>query len=418
MRLYFCLFVLFCSLHAKAQLALTYREACEDIDYFFAKIDSIHPNMYWHTTPEQIKAFVAEAKRKCKKGTDAETLRGILKSASCFFDYHTGVVGLSERIWYDDEYSFPLVEIKPQGVFLRHSEMQILTINRLPVGEVLEEIRKTFGADLPESYVTFMQNITPVFQACLGNMGVFSPYRVEVSIEDRDSLVVTEGIISDELDEEMMKLIRAFYNIHEPYSLELYENSALAIIRYNKCVGTDKEEELKVFLKHTFESLGDHKIKYLFIDMSRNPGGSTIPLYQFFPYFSKMKEALPEGLIPNKALFFSGKVFVYQSPCTNSAAPWLGEELKRYDAAILVGTDTEPVVNNYSQAQQFVLPHSRLQCRSAENYYTGSYDRCNYNKMGGLVPDIPYPFLTDRLLDEKDCLKIIELERKLTKNRK
>lgn len=417
MRFYFCLFILLCSWHVNAQSPLTYREACEDIDYFFAKIDSIHPNMYWHTKPKQIKAFMAEAKRKCKKGTDAETLGGILKSASCFFDYHTGVIGLHGRIWNDNEYLFPLVDIQPQGVFFPDSKKQILTINRLPVGEILKEVRKTFGADLPEGYVTFMQNITPVFQACLGNMGVFSPYRVEISIEGRDSLIVTEGITSDELDEKMIKLIRAFYNIHEPYSLEVYENSALAIIRYNKCVGTDQEEELKAFLQRTFESLRAHRIQYLFIDMSRNPGGSTIPLYQFFPYFDKMKKALPEGL-KAAAMPFRGKVFVYQSPCTNSAAPWLGEELRRYDAAILVGTDTEPVINNYSQAQVFVLPHSRLRCRSAENYYTGSYFHCNYNKMGGLVPDIPYPFLTDRLLGETDCLEIIRLERELPANRR
>lgn len=55
----------FISLNGFTQSKLNYQEACADIDYYFATIDSIHPNMYWHTPKYRIDSFKMAVKKKC-----------------------------------------------------------------------------------------------------------------------------------------------------------------------------------------------------------------------------------------------------------------------------------------------------------------------------------------------------------------
>ena len=74
-----------------AQRALTYEEACADIDYLFERINLIHPNMYWHAPKERMDSFANALKEKYRKQDKilVSQLASDLRQGNHLIDYHS-----------------------------------------------------------------------------------------------------------------------------------------------------------------------------------------------------------------------------------------------------------------------------------------------------------------------------------------
>ena len=180
-----------------------------------------------------------------------------------------------------------------------------------------------------------------------------------------------------------------------------------------------------MFLQRSFDLIQKRGVRYLFIDVSVNPGGMSTSMMPFLSYIN------PEGrrgkfsqwgrVMNEKGRFetersnmiwyrspekFQGTVFIYQSYATRSSGPFLGEVLRSNGAAVLVGTETEATMPAYSNAAWRLLPFSGLSVSSSRDYYYRERPALRRDEMGCLLPDIEYPFVN---LGVEDCRKIVEL---------
>lgn len=395
-----------------AQQKISVKEAWDDIDTYFFQIKKIHPNMYWNTTDKVIKEFVDSLKLQCKDSIDIGTFSYLLAQSNHFFDYHTKCP-LSDEIATD--IFLPSVEYRTSGIFWENQ--RIKSINHIPVEKIISQIKKCIGADVPWETGCFELNHSIWGQKIMAYMGLRPPF--ELRMFNTDSLYKPEGISYAELKQQQQTLNKL------PYSFECFPEESVAIIHYNQCIMSGYEE-FEQFLQKSFAEVQRNNINYLFIDVSQNVGGNSNTSTRFlkYLYFPKCEKYILLGKIKNdrnklrkeksKIIVsassgenkFRGTIFIFQSYATRSAGPFLGEFLKSMSRAILVGTETEATVPAYSNALWQKLPFSGLHYCVARDYYYKERRKIPRNKMGGVLPDIIYPFVELKL---EHCLDIISL---------
>lgn len=394
-----------------AQKRISSNEAKADIDTYYESIKKVHPNMYWHTTAKIIEDHIDSLKRQCKDSIDIGTFSYLLAQSNHFFDYHTKCP-LSGEISTD--IFLPSVEYRTSGIFWENQ--RIKSINHIPVEKIISQIKKCIGADVPLETGCFELNHSIWGQKVMAYMGLRPPF--ELRMFNTDSLYKLEGISYAELKQQQ--------TLNKPtYSFECFPENSIAIIHYNQCI-MNKFQEFEHFLKNSFADIQKNDIKYLFIDVSQNAGGNSNTSTKFlkYLYFTKRKKYVLLGKVKNdrnqlrkeKSRIivrassgenkFRGTIFIFQSYATRSAGPFLGEFLKSMSRAILVGTETEATVPAYSNALWQRLPFSGLKYGVSQDYYYKERSKIPRSEIGGVLPDITYPFVELKL---EHCLNIINL---------
>lgn len=408
----FSLFVcLFCIEPLYAQQKISAKQAWEDIDTYFFQINKLHPNMYWNTTDKVIKEFVDSLKLQCKDSIDIATFSYLLAQSNHFFDYHTNCLLSVET---SSNVFFPFLEFKSSGMYWKGQ--QINFINYVSVDRIISQIKKCMGADIPWEVCCFELNNSTLAQRVMVSMGLQPPFKL--CINNSDSLYQVEGISFNLLNQQISNKLS--------YSFECFPEESVAIIHYNQCIMSG-HEKFEQFLQKSFAEVQRNNINYLFIDISRNAGGdsNTSTMFLNYIYFPKCEKYIYIGKIKNdrnqlrkeknrvivpasssRKNKFTGTIFVYQSYATRSAGPFLGEFLRSMSRAILVGTETEATIPAYSNALWQKLPFSGLHYCVARDYYYKERRKIPRNKMGGVLPDIIYPFVELKL---EHCLDIINL---------
>lgn len=117
-----------------------------------------------------------------------------------------------------------------------------------------------------------------------------------------------------------------------------------------------------------------------------------------------------KGSKSEKKVVFNGKIYIYQSIYSTSAIPDFCAIMKVLANATLVGTETGSGIPLYAGSKSFNLKNSKLGYMVATRLYKSELPRLPRTPEGYLLPDVEYPFLTERLLNVADCKKIIKIK--------
>lgn len=422
-----CLFLFLGGNLLFGQVYLSEKKAVEDIDFYFSKLDSVHPNMYWLTPKTKLDSFILALKKRCKDSIMVAEFQSLLAEGNHLFDSHTGVVANNEfcvenYLKEHGDMVFPRVLCDKDGVFLRESGDRVLSVNGLPVTTLLEEIRKKLGGDMNPDNMYLMLSFSMEFQNKLMCMGIVPPFRVEVKTGGgRDSVLHIAGERLGKLQEEIQNALGGLFE-GGPFGFEIYPENSIAIIRFYVCDTTG----MKSFFSDCFEQIGQHGIKNVFIDVALNGGGTTQACELFLDHLDftcKMKATMgskENGVLKYKKAEYvkksrggyKGNVYVFQSFLTTSSGMFIGEILKSSGNGVLVGTETGGCMPVYTDSEFFNLKNSAATAYCASQHYRHISSRLPRDKSGFLLPDIVYPFRMDKRLEMEDCMKIISLNKR------
>ncbi len=414
------------------QTTLTKREAVEDIYHYFDTIKFYHPNMYWHTPKSVVDSCIEDMIGKCYDSMPVYQLCYLLARAQGLWDDHTGLNGR----WYkgvNTERVFPKIYFKDHKIYLEDNDLEIITINSVPVDSILDYLKMNYGADVSMRWLESMICINYDFQGSVSDCGIYPPYKVAGKTkENRDTLVILDGIDIEILLEEENIFARE-WNDPYPYHFELYPEEKIAIIRYNEVFRMSDYPEVDSLLGNFFQGCHKNNIRHLFFDVSRNEGGYTRHFTMFLPYIAmdkkksyrrtiiepnnefteilELKSIFPEGTKGVK--FFKKNIYIYQSFYSQSATPDFCACMKVLTNAVLVGTETGSGLPLYATSKPHYLPNSGIRFNVSNYYWKDEFPKLPRTKEGFLLPDIEYPWSVEHRLNIEDCKKIIKLKSNL-----
>lgn len=386
--------------------------------------------------------------------------------------YMDGHTGINFPSFFSDSGKnlqyFPQVRLPDNQILL--NEDTLCSINGIPAPEIFKEL------DLLVSWEAHPKNRQKKMNEYLSPLlhhvyKISSPFKCV--LRKKGSENNTDSIIAS-VDYQTWN--RAYNHLSakrytESYlSYDYFPKDSIALLYYNNSniSGNDAlKNQFDRFAEVFFQQVEQQGIKYLFIDVSQNKGGSDLAHQSFYHYLrtdsykvhmnvvAKKEGALKlyddyyettmkavgkekgsklsrkafekkdpwvknmisplikKGKIdrryknPSKNTGFKGKVFIIMGENTYSAGYDFCETSKRGNIGLLVGE--EPGQRSPFCGNQI---SDRLPASGIAFYYPTTYDWTEPvlpNKEGFLLPDIPYPL--DRLLDIDDYKKIIEISR-------
>lgn len=413
-----------------SQTYLTKEQAIEDVDEYFETIAKYHPDTYWHSSKEQVDTYIMKIKKKCRDSITVGELMLYLAHSHNLFDVHTSM-DFRPYLRIHTDYIFPEVEYKNNKVYLKESGLKINSINSVPIDTILEWQMDLFGSDCHRTYIEFMFSVSGEFQRSINDWNIYPPYKVSVKTSiGKDSVIILAGenrLLAD------IRVKNSFLYSDYKYKFELYPEEKVAIVRYNDVFWREDYPEIDSLLNSFFLNCKKNDIQYLFFDVSRNTGGYDREFCMFFPYLRMKKgerykreicaykkgtlglywenaDFHDKGSKSEKKVVFNGKIYIYQSIFSTSAIPDFCAIMKVLANATLVGTETGSGIPLYAGSKSFNLKNSKLGYMVATKLYKSELPRLPRTPEGYLLPDVEYPFLTERLLNVVDCKKIIKIK--------
>lgn len=430
MRLLLCILLISAINYSYSQ-NLTREQAEEDIHAFFNQVAAYHPDMYWHTPKSVVDSFISQIKIMIAgDSVPPGVVAYWLSHANHFFDNHTGFERHNATIKTDKV--FPEVDYKGNKVFFKGTSLKINTINNISADGLMDWQKKLYGCDESQRYMEYMLSMPGEFQRSVNESLLYSPYKIMATDSlGKDSLITCFGEDNTKLEEK--RKVAFIFEKNKPYGFEIYPKEKIAIIRYDEVFWNEDYPEIGRLISDFFRNCRKKKIEYLFFDISRNSGGIISQFKIFFPYlpldknkcyilysvgkngkeYEEVINAHDQELKKSHKVPFKGAMFIYQSYFSKSAAPIFAAAMKVLGNAKLVGKETGSIFPVYSCSRSFYLPHSGYEYTVSEKLYRSEFPKLSRTSEGFLLPDIEYPFLTERRLNVEDCKKIIELNNDL-----
>lgn len=431
---------------------LTVDEMVADIDYFFDKLNEVHVNPYAFTSKDSLTHRKHELLQQVSKPMPVYEFCRIISSINRLFDGHTGT---SELDWeyirsyrnrycrffpYTIKYGLDAISFKSDIDSLKHKK--IVAINDIPIVQIKSEIEKRISLENRVLRNIGIETSFPFY--LLGIFDIKPPFNICVvdTLNNTKDSFQTDGVMSFHLPQYGQSNTDA-------YSFREFTNDSIAIIEYNTCAIND----LKIFnhyIDSVFSSIKHHAIKHLFIDISRNGGGSSITNNVFYkninhqptPWVESYTKKISQESklhVMGLSLFFSSdsyeqrmveykrrinagnlshwqkeivnienggffhkelthctdkvtdgyanNLYIIQSARTYSAAAEMSAWFKNSGVGTLIGTETGGMSAVYIEGIPFSLPNSKLGFRVADNYTT--YPNGSLDK--GIMPDVFFP---------------------------
>lgn len=451
------LFIL--NIHFSYGQKLNRQEMVADINYYFDILRNKHPNLYKKFTPMQFDSLQQKLIGEVIDSMDCMEFNRLLLRINSFTDGHTQV--LTNKIWgsIHEKDSLPYFRVKKDSLFL-YDDL-VLSINGQDIGCVVKEISNTLSWEynplLKEKHINFY---LPFFLSTFYD--VHSPYLINL-------IDVNTNVTK--LDTVKIKKLLHIANYKERFNFEFFDKESIAVFHYNSCqIGSD----IKLFqqaLSAAFEKMEKDNIKYLFIDVTKNGGGSTDNNSFIFDYLKtkkckvkkiyrmnklsvksyiedarksnreyideagktfwkrlilkykvwKVERVIPSLLktgvyvgketYPRNRKGFSGSVFVLQGRETYSAAISFVSDFRRRKAGIVVGEIAGAPVDFCGNMRNDTLPSSKIAVVYPFDEIIDS-PAIETDVNGFLVPDIPYDVFNKDLTIE-DYKEIIRLSNNL-----
>lgn len=419
---------------------LTQKQMKDDIDFFFRFVSKTHLNMYAFVSKDSMKIRKKELYQKCSEPMNVKEFHNQIVQLSGMFDEHTGIPFNFDQ-YVSAELIFPTdIKVIGKNLFIKHNDYyaKVLTINDQSVDDMFTAFSNIYHKKSVNIQSVDML-LTTVFPVLLYHTtDCRSPFKLRVEEPDGKEFEFTvSGTPGKEIDLNQTLFTDKLRDFRS------YSSDSIAIIEYNSC--TDREGFSK-WISEVFTKISDDSIQYLFIDISRNGGGS-IPVnnniynkieHEDIHFSTNVKVHIsryyitenvgvgniyPKILRPGVRAFvrlkygkkykttdiskysptngYKGNIYLIQGPRTFSAAVDMSAWFKNSGIGTVIGEETGGPGASYSSALENRLPHSKLHIKSASNYMEypgGKVDR-------GILPDVPIELDYSKKGYELDDLK-------------
>lgn len=260
---------------------LTVSEMHEDINYFFSKLNEVHVNPYAFCTKDSIELRKQELLERINTPLRKIEFNQIISCLNGLFDSHTNINRFD--IDYYNTYSYGYGKIFPYqikysngNIFLSSKidslkHLKLLSINGVTIKSILNELNQRFNYEI--QHVT-NANIEENFQYYLfGILNMEAPFVINGydTLDLKNKRIETNGITRFQLENLFKK----------EYDFRIYAEDSIAIIEHNTCRIKDLER-FNNNIDSIFNIIIQQNIKYLFIDISKNTGGSSHKNHVFY----------------------------------------------------------------------------------------------------------------------------------------
>ena len=453
---YLIVLIFIFSVHLSSAQKLSPEEMRSDIDYYFNQLRDMHPNLYKRYTPEQFDSLQMSLIDHVADSMECRDFNRLMLRVNAYTDGHTNV-NINKITEWNVQTKFPYFQVREDSLLL--NDNLIVFINDVSTKEIVQELSNMYSWEysslLKEKSINddFLLFATKFY-------GITPPY-----------IASFKNLKTGEMKKDTLKLVKQVYNNETKFNFEFFEEYSIAVLHYNTCYLGKDEEFFEHVLIEAFRKMKNDHIKYLFIDVTKNGGGSDEYQKYIFKHLNSkkvnikivnrinkkcVKELMEQDVkenrkylasqgttfmkrlkiryfiwklerakkdflktgtgtlkisMPGNTKGFDGKVFVLQGRETFSAAISLVEFFRRQNMGLVVGEQAgEPVCFN-GNPQEDVLPYSKIKIRYSLVEGT-NYPKMETDENGFLVPDIPYD-VYNRELGVEDYLKIIEMSHHL-----
>ena len=318
---------------------------------------------------------------------------------------------------------FPVVETRGNKLFfLGDSTHNIIKINGILTKTMMSEAKKYVNRKLnPESNLNSTKEF--INSMILGKYNINPPFRIKFGKIKREEIRNGISIIEwmNEFSGVTLASLLNYYTIL--YTYEIYPENSIAIFHIQTFAFEKREyflEQLEKFKKE----VDKQGIKYIFYDMTLNPGGyheeyQDINIIKHDTvYFKNMKTTrIPgEGVTKERmdtVLLFPNRndnnipddriLFVLQSVSTQSCGDYLSRIIAENKLGILVGEPTGELTKTFSITSEYSMPNTSAKFRVA----TVFFDFSEYFKSLTTSPDIYWNLKNVKEFTEQELLNVI-----------
>ena len=420
-------------------LFLTTEQALEEIDWYIQMIEKEHPHPYHYTSKKSVDSALNVLRKEynTKDSIESQELIMDLSALNHLWDGHTYVY--PDDYFYTENSCFPLIYAdKQENIYLSSTNTLIESINGYEIDEIVALLDKYVGADNFSASNYILLTWSYMFNIILDEADILPPY----NIRGRTPNGVDTTFVQDAWDTDKLQQQRNIKNQYssslgkEQYELQIFPKDSIALFTYDECLTSITYVNIDSIMYSFFSNCKDLDIKYLFIDVSRNNGGSTSSYEISMPYL--IKENLRYDLyttynkrrdtamltysflygkyhdyfVPpfqnNKLKPFEGVVFVYQSPWTGSASAIFSSLLKATANAVIVGSICSPTIPMTScRLPSYQFPYSNAALTITTRRIEYEKPQLPRDKNGSLLVDIEYPYSITERIKLEDIKSII-----------
>lgn len=417
-------------LYERAQDTLSVRQMKEDIEFYFKTLKAKHANLYAYASPKQFKALEKQMYKKCNHPMTTIEFNYQMMLLNKFTDSHTGIAYLFHE---EIRPHFPYASFTDSSMWL--GDRQILSINKIPTPKLIATLDSMVSWEHHRSNRFLFHNkylrliLATAYQ-------IVPPYTI--SMRQKGSNIVTDSTLQSispiAWQQQIPTRNRSEYH-YAPVDSVFFLKDSIALLCYNtSSPRAFARFDLDNYLTSFFKLAKEQGIKYLFIDLSQNEGGSDgIHNYitkhlrskedSYTMHFQATQDGLKEYLkiggtkIDTKEKVyieannegFDGKVYVIMGNNTYSAGFTFCERIKRRQIGLLVGEEAGQRFPFSGNTLNATLPHSLIPFRYPVTY--GWHEKELPSNNGFLQPDIPYDL--SKPLEIDDFRNIIKMSKSL-----
>lgn len=384
--LFLSLFFYWANLNAQQvqESVFTPEQLKEDADFFFKTLFEKQPNPYEYSSLRDFENKKESIYNLLNKPMTVDEFMWIIGSINSYMSYHSGinlkinryVINCFETAKNQNLKLFPRVSIREGKIFtgINNSDEELTSINGIPTDSIMLFMQSYYNDQLSVRRNTyFMESFFALWIDLY--FDIKPPFRIEYKGGKEE--IEIEGITTDEfMDFSSFGIVRQPLVKHTVYpssSIGIFTAHAFNRRRYTP---EKMNEELAAFR----DSVNKYDIKYLFLDLSKNTGGSSQLSYPLLDIIShdtiyEKYSSIRKEEFGNQRYFFnimaspakSGiyekedkQLFVLQGTNTASAANYLCRIFKRYHLGVLIGQPSgEPTVE-FTGSNSFMMPNTKL----------------------------------------------------------
>ncbi|WP_197057224.1 S41 family peptidase [Alistipes sp. ZOR0009] len=443
----------------------------EDVTYFFKRFLATHPNPYCRATPKQVDSIKTALLQKIDKGLSKENFLNELGKLNGLLDGHSAIE-TSYLITRESDTLLlpPIVRVNSNHTLSINNTVlpatnTVTSINGYPTNKLISMMNHMLNAD-PD--VVSRGNVERFFPILLVRLGILPPYVIRARLSHADTTFTIKGYKYGPNEQD--NLFRQCRNIplnnkKEEVGCDIYPKSGIAIVYFNTC-SPQNYDTFKGKIDSIFIQIEKRNAKHLFIDNSRNEGGSSIwgrylvdklshraYTYSFYSRINvtpttykalcdlttkflktgngkhpskELSDAVKEyrqlkvgavhidsstTRIPAVTNGYSGKVYMLLSSCCGSSGSDAAWQFRFAKVGKILGDKSGSANPMYVYPAEFALPNSKVKFRISVR--EGGYVTFQGKNMAFLKepePDVPFninPFKTS--YSEQELLALLRL---------
>lgn len=441
---------LFLSNNGYSNDTLSIRQMHEDVDFYISHLKAIHPKLYEKYPETVFDSLQTAFKSQCNKPMHKFDFRYTLSGGNKYLDSHTGVFNFWQHASRFGRTAFYL---KDNGIWL--DDFPVESINDIPSEDILERLDGLVSWSYPDNIREMRKNLLLLYSLAAYQNIRIPQYRLK--IVDRDTGVKSDTLVLGVFHKNKADYVASYDKSYsktyhkQPCTQRFFPEESIAVFYYNSS-RNEYFEQLQDSVSVFFDRIRRDGIKYLFIDVSQNAGGSDhvneilLKYLPSKPYKYKVTLTMkPEAceiwtkqatdifdsttLEAQRSYYyehykngeltytskksgnkgdFKGKVFVIMGPNTYSSGFSVCERAKLGQSGVLVGETSGQIFPFAGNTITEQLPNSEIYILipTKSIYYKLDF----INEDGFSVPDIHYDL--DHIWGLDDYKKIINLSLK------